>query len=238
MHLTHHANTLGAEINLGADATVLFPVPDAPANSFPPRLICCAGFGGVNRSSDPLIGAGVNKFARAGQSVTVANPVGLYMQDLAVADLRDPGGAQIGAECLRIVRASPDRTLILRAEIAPPADADFTLDQCMFEGQPVTGGGLFARRITMVLFGLAKVIPGRTAIQEACGGKCCRKPDTAGFLKLVSPQTNCAALTDDDWNEDAPVTAAVSLAPRQETSYGDLQQKLKGGRGTARFHHR
>lgn len=46
MHLTHHANTLGAEINLAADATVLYSVPAAPANTLPFRLICCAQYGG------------------------------------------------------------------------------------------------------------------------------------------------------------------------------------------------
>lgn len=68
----------------------------------------------MNRSSDPLIGAGVNAFARNGLSVTLANPVGLfYMQTIGIDGLRDPAGAPIGTESLRLVRASPDRMLIL-----------------------------------------------------------------------------------------------------------------------------
>ena len=71
MHLTHRANTLGAEIALAADATVQFQVAPAPAATFPFRLICCAQFGGENRSSDPLIGAGVNGLAHSGLAITL-----------------------------------------------------------------------------------------------------------------------------------------------------------------------
>jgi hypothetical protein len=232
MHLTHPANTLGAEINLAADATALFPsVSPPPAGTLPTRLMCCAAYGGVNRSSDPLIGAGVNGFARAGQCVTLDNPVGLYIQDIAIGDLRDPGGTPIGASCLRVTRKSPDGKLILRAEVAPPEDADFTLDQCTFEGERITGGGLIARRITMVLFGLAKTIPGRTGASRPCRRKCCRKPDTAGFLKLVRPDVDCAKLTDADWAEEAPVTPGALLAEAaDESSFEALEARLSAGR--------
>jgi hypothetical protein len=229
MHLTHQANTLGAEINLAADATVQFPVPTSPANTLPFRLICCARFGGVNRSSDPLIGAAVNGLARGGLAVTLDNPVGLYIQDVSLGGLRDPAGNPIGPAALRITRASPDRSLILRAEVRPPVGATFTLDQCTFEGEPLTSGGQIARRITMVLFGLAKAIPGRTAKQAACGAKCCRKPDTAGFLKDVSVATNCASLTNADFEDEAPVSPGPTLAAGAATA--PLDQLLTASRG-------
>ena len=232
MHLTHRANTLGAEINLAADATVQFPVQQSPANTLPLRLICCARFGGVNRSSDPLIGAGVNGLARNGLAVTLDNPVGLYIQDVSLGGLRDPAGNPIGPAALRIVRASPDRSLILRAEVGPPAGAAFTLDQCTFEGEPITSGGQIARRITMVLFGLAKAIPGRTATQAACRAKCCRKPDTAGFLKDVSLATNCQALTNADFEEEAPVSPGLILAAGAGAA--PLDQLLTASRVTGR----
>jgi hypothetical protein len=212
MHLTHRANTLGAQIYLAADATVQYPVTPSPASTLPTRLICCARFGGVNRSSDPLIGAGVNSLARSGLAVTVGNPVGLYIQEVSLGGLRDPHGAPIGSAALRVVRGSPDGSLILRAEVAPPAGATYTLDQCTFEGEPLTGGGQIARRITMVLFGLAKSIPGRAAEQAGCAGKCCRKEDTGGFLKDVGPGADCASLTRADWEEEAPVSPGAELA--------------------------
>jgi hypothetical protein len=218
MHLTHRANTLGAEIALAADATVQFPVPQNPAATLPFRLICCAQFGGVNRSSDPLIGAGVNGLAQSGLSITVDNPVGLYIQSIGIGGLRAPNGVPLGDGALRIVRASPDRSLILRAEVTPPPGATFTLDQCTFEGEPLTGGGQIARRITMVLFGLAKTIPGRTAVQDQCSTKCCRKPNTAGFLGLFDNAIDCASLSDADFQEEAPVVAASPLEAAVSTS--------------------
>ena len=232
MHLTHQANTLGAEINLAADATVQYPVPQTPANTLPFRLICCARFGGVNRSSDPLIGAAVNGLARSGLAVTLDNPVGLYIKDIGLGGLRDPSGTPIGTTALRIVRASPDGSLILRAEVRPPAGATYTLDQCTFEGEPLTNGGQIARRITMVLFGLAKTIPGRTAAPGACRAKCCRKPDTAGFLKDVAAATNCASLTNEDFEEEAPVSPSLTLSANTATAPLDqlqMSSRAKGG---------
>jgi hypothetical protein len=51
VHLTHWANTLGAEVQLASDGTLGYPVqaePNGKVNSR--KLICCAAFGGVNRS--------------------------------------------------------------------------------------------------------------------------------------------------------------------------------------------
>lgn len=232
MHLTHHANTLGAQIALAADATVQFPVAASPAATLPSRLICCARFGGVNRSSDPLIGAGVNGLARSGLAVTLDNPVGLYIQEVGLGGLRDPQGTPIGPAALRVTRASPDGSLILRAEVAPPAGAAYTLDQCTFEGEPLTGGGPIARRITMVLFGLAKPIAGRTAEQAGCSATCCRKPDTSGFLKDVSPGVSCSTLTEADWNEEAPVSPGPELAGAQRSA--PLEMLLSSSRAAGR----
>jgi hypothetical protein len=229
MHLTHRANTLGAEINLAADATIIFPVATSPANTLPFRLICCAGFGGVNRSSDPLIGSGVNGLARTGLCITLDNPVGLYIQAIGIDGLRDPNGTPIGGTALRVTRASPDGKLILRAEVAPPPGASYTLDQCSFEGEPLVGGGPIARRVTMVLFGLGKQIPGRAAQQGQCGTKCCRKPDTSGFLTLVRPAKDCSELTDADWNQEAPATTSMEMAAPAESmpsALDDLKQIL------------
>jgi hypothetical protein len=210
MHLTHPANTLGAEINLAADATVIFPsVSEAPANTLPTRLICCAGFGGVNRSSDPIIGAGVNGFARGGKCVTLDNPVGLYIQEISIAGLRSPTNQPIGSASLRIRRANPDNTAILRAEVRVPDGANYTLDRCRFEGALVSGGGQIAHRITMVLFGLAKVVPGRQGNRQTCRNKCCNRPGSPNFLGPVQPNVVCEQVSTEFWNQFAPTVPAT-----------------------------
>lgn len=214
LHLTHPANTLGAEINLAADATVLRPaVAVQPAGTLAGRLICCAQYGGVNRSSDPLIGAGVNGLARAGRAVTLADPIGLYISTLNLSGLRGPNNQVIGAQALRVRRASADAAMILRAEVVPPPGAAFTLDQCRFDQEPLTTGGQIARKITMVLFGLAKAIPGRAGLSQGCGAKCCSKPDAPDFRKLVAPNQNCAALPAGAFDDDAPVSPAPAPGP-------------------------
>jgi hypothetical protein len=214
LHLTHPANTLGAEINLAADATVLRPsVAPQPANTLSGRLICCAQYGGVNRSSDPLIGAGVNGLARAGRAVTLADPIGLYISTLDLTGLRGPNNQVIGAQALRVRRASADGSMILRAEIAPPQGATFTLDQCRFDQDTLTTGGQIARKITMVLFGLAKAIPGRNGLSQPCEAKCCRKPDAPDFRKLVTPDRNCNQLPANFFDDEAPVSPATAAGP-------------------------
>lgn len=206
VHLTHPANTLGAEINLAADATVLYPsVSAAPANTLAARLICCAGYGGVNRSSDPAIGAAVNGLARQGNCVTLENPVGLYMSSFDLTGLTAPDGTPI-PQALHVVRAGPDGGRILRVEIRVPPGATYTLDQCRLDLEPLKFGGQVARKITMVLFGLAKPIPGRAGTHSACRSKCCSKPDSPSFSLPVPPNRNCSTITPQEWADAGPAT--------------------------------
>ena len=89
MHLTHRANTLGPRSIWALMRRCSFPCPNRPPHAAV-SVDCCAQFGGVNRSSDPLIGAGVNGLARSGLAVTLDNPVGLYIQDVGSADCAIP----------------------------------------------------------------------------------------------------------------------------------------------------
>jgi hypothetical protein len=212
MHLTHPANTLGAEVNLAADATVVFPaVAPQPASTLARRLICCAEFGGVNRSSDPLIGAGVNAAARAGKMVTLANPVGLYIGTIDISALRGPQNQPVAQDGLKIVRASADGEMILRAEVVAPAG--LTLDQCTLGGTKLSFGGQIAQKITMRLFGLVKTAAasGRSARTAACSAKCCAKSSAPNFRITVAPNQNCAGVPAGDFDIEAPFTETSPL---------------------------
>jgi hypothetical protein len=205
MHLTHGANTLGAEMNLAADATVLRPsVSPLPSETLAQRLICCAGYGGVNRESDPKIGAGVNGLARQGFAVTLANPVGLYIGTVGIEGLRDPDGRPI-PEALRIRRPSTDTQMKLRVEVAPPDGATYTLEQCKFFGDDLRFGGQIARSITMLLFGWGKQIQDRTAVSTGCEKKCCNHPSNVNFKAPVAPQRICENLRPEFWANQGPL---------------------------------
>jgi hypothetical protein len=180
VHLTHWANSLAAEVQLASDGSLGWNQP--PGGVDPHRLICCAGFGGVNRSSDPKIGASVFSLARQGLSIALANPIGLYMQRFELAGLRDPGGARI-ADAVTWVRRSANGQNVLRFEVAPPAGANYTLDQCTLDGERLLFGGQIARLVTMSLFAIAKQIPGAVATPAGqCSSSCCPYPTNGQFF--------------------------------------------------------
>jgi hypothetical protein len=76
IHLSHRANSLGAQVNLAAIASALRNDAndrDVRGDDVA-RLCCCAGFGDPNRNSDPTIGAAANALAAAGRAHTLTNP--------------------------------------------------------------------------------------------------------------------------------------------------------------------
>jgi len=89
MHLTSPPNTLGAEVCLAAAATLLRNV----ANYDPQSMISCSRYGQPFRNSDPHIGFKVNQIVKnAGFTVSLANPVGLYIQEPEWGPYKTPDG--------------------------------------------------------------------------------------------------------------------------------------------------
>ena len=180
VHLTHWANSLSAEVQLASDGSLGWSQPAGGVD--PHRLICCAGFGGLNRSSDPKIGATVFSLARQGLSIALANPIGLYMQRFELTGLRDPAGTRI-QNAVTFVRHSANGQNVLRFEVAPPAGANYTLDQCTLDGEHLLFGGQIARLVTMSLFAIAKQIPGAVATPAGpCSMACCPYPTNGQFF--------------------------------------------------------
>ncbi|MEV7028381.1 hypothetical protein [Kitasatospora sp. NPDC093558] len=94
MHLIQRNNTLGAEIELAAAATIV-RVIDGQELATEQQLIQCSKYGQAERNSDPHIGGAVNAIARQKADVSLADPVGLYFNDLstdgwATPDNTDP----------------------------------------------------------------------------------------------------------------------------------------------------
>lgn len=114
MHLIQRNNTLRAQINLGADATVRrINAQGQPVRDMD-KLIRCSRFGGIYRNSDPnvylsfspfrsgtlidhlltlsQIGVRINNLAYENTLITVENPVGLYFDSVSFRHLEVPPG--------------------------------------------------------------------------------------------------------------------------------------------------
>ena len=212
VHLTHWANSLDAEVRLASDGSLGWPQPTGPVD--PHRLICCAAFGGVNRSSDPKIGSAVFSLASQGLSVALANPVGLYMQHFQLTGLRDPQGAAI-SNALTFVRQSTDGQKILRAEIAPTAGVSYTLDQCTLNNERLQYGGQIARSITMSLFAVGKKIPGVSSnAVQACPATCCPYPTNGQFFGTFKNDGRpCSQRSSAEWSRNLRDLSDITAHP-------------------------
>lgn len=194
VHLTHRANTLGAEVFLAADASRIWqsdteppPVgPNVPAPEV--RRIACGAYGGVNRSSDPLIGRGVGDAVKTGARVTLTDPIGLYIANPDISGLRGPHGEPIGKQALSIVRGQDDAfdPRILRFEVRLPVGTQFGLEDCTLDGRKLTRGGQVARLTTMHLY--AQTYPGGAdSTPQACEGRVCRHPQRTELFTIGDP---------------------------------------------------
>jgi len=170
VHLSHPANSIGAEINLAALATVQRIDANGQLISEPHRLSCCSDFGTPDRSSDPTIGQAVNLTVRGGVSVTLADPVGLYMGNIALSLANGPNGESV-RDWWTITRGVDGRAL--RAEFAAPPGATFALGDVQVKGAPLRYGGQIAELITMVIYAQALKLNVADPAARTCENRCC-----------------------------------------------------------------
>jgi len=151
MHLTNDSNSLGAEINLVAGATVLWQNNGKPVTD-PLQLIRCGRFGAEIRSSDPRIGWDVNNLARQGFAITIQPPVGLLIDSLDDSGFLKPDGTPVG-NYWRILRGFDGG--ILRASYEVPEAEGFVVGEITIGGETIRYGGQLAEHVTMKVVGLA-----------------------------------------------------------------------------------
>jgi len=231
VHLSHPANTLGEEIELVGDATVL----RATASGRPLRaakcLLCCGGFGDINRSSDPAIGSAVNELARAGYAVTIADPIGLYISHLEDAGWTRPDGTPAPAGCWRIDRMAPGTPGLagtargVRAVYEVPEGETYDdhgvrrpllVGDLHIGGVPIRYAGQVAEAVRMVLVLAAWPITGRLPTPVGCEPqyRCCRHRDGGELLTLLQAADGQRAQPCDEWHVDAFKVVSVSADHR------------------------
>jgi hypothetical protein len=224
MHLTHPANTLGAEINLAARATVARRDVQDDLVESKLELICCAGFGSPSRDSDPSIGATANAVVRQGKLLTLTNPIGLYIAsfDGEAITLRDGAEVPDGStpdrwwRCRRGEERSADGGVrMVRIEYEIPADATMPdgaggrrplrLADLDVNGLPATRAGALAELVGMHLYVTAWDASGER-LELHCDTTCCldgdglldlcRSTNGAQFPDLYSPAKHSPQLDD------------------------------------------
>ena len=187
MHLSASPNSLIAEIKLGADATVAYRNARGEVIVEPEPLICCAAFGGADRNSDPTIGATVNALARLGAMITLANPVGLYMDHIDLTGWFAPKGVEV-EECVHVVRGDARKRMIERLVVEVPPKSGYTVSDLSIGGVPIAFGGQIAECITVKLTGTAAALGTVHNAPIACGSRCCVDP--AHFVMLGEQVAN------------------------------------------------
>lgn len=149
MHLIQVNNTLGAEIELAAGSSVV-RVINGQVLTGEQELIQCGKYGGVERHSDPHIGAMVNSLTRQKADVTLANPVGLYFADLQTAGWQAPDGSD-PKEYWTYVRGTQEKPV--RAVYEVPREKGFTVGDIQINGQPIRFAAQIADFIKIKLTG-------------------------------------------------------------------------------------
>ncbi len=191
MHLSHPANSLMAEIQLGGDATIGHGSPGLPVTD-PDALICCAGFGGANRTSDPTIGSSVNQLALLGFRLTLRNPVGLYMHHLDMSGFAKPDGSPVDPGYFHVLRGDAAGNMIERAEFRVPDGEGLTVSDLTIAGVPITLGSQIAEHMTVTLGALAAQ-PGSIENRlTGCGSRCCQEHDTPQTFDIRQETLPCS----------------------------------------------
>lgn len=164
MHLIQDNNTLSAEIELAAAATIVRR-RDGVLVTAEQELIECGAYGQAERFSDPHIGAEVNALARQKAEITLANPVGLCLAGLSVAGWQTPDGSD-PSSFWKVTRGTSEKAV--RAIYEVPADKNFVVGDITIGGRNIEFGSQIADFITIKLTGLATRI-GQSAVEPVDG---------------------------------------------------------------------
>jgi len=142
-HMIQGSNNLGAAVDLVARATIPRKRNGQPV-IHQQELVRCGALGEPLRNSDPQIAAAVNEAARAGDEITFADPIGLYLGRPLTAGMVTPDGAD-AADFWKIERGDAQHTLRARFEVPPKRR--YEVGDIEVEGRPIEFGGQLADRV-------------------------------------------------------------------------------------------
>ena len=168
VHLTSPPNTIGAEIMLAAQATLLRDLPADQYNM--QRMVCAGAYGRPYRNSDPHIGLQVNQLVKnLGVKITLTDPVGLYLQSPDFSSYQTPDGTD-AAKFYSVIRGTTAAEngmgydQILHAEFSVPESYGYTVSDILLgnevpgssqKPQPILYAGQIAETFHVCLAGTA-----------------------------------------------------------------------------------
>ena len=152
-HFVQRSNTLGAAIQLVAEATILRERDNGTPVTDRMELVVCGGLGDPFRNSDPQIADIVNDAASSGDEITLLDPVGLYLDGLQSAGMETPDGAD-AAEFWEVERGAPGHAV--RASFAVPEERDYVVGDIEINGLPITRGAQVADEVRVRIGGVVK----------------------------------------------------------------------------------
>lgn len=157
MHLTSTPNTLQTELGLAGAATLKYP---AGSSGDPNTLLCCAQYGQPQRNSDPTIGFAANSTVAKNNTISLANPPGLYIQMPDFTGWQTPDGSP-AANYWQIVRGAQTLpgfnqsfNFMLHAVYEVPPEQGFTVGDISIDGAPIAWASQITQKFQIALFPL------------------------------------------------------------------------------------
>lgn len=185
VHLSHRANSLGAEVNLAGVSGIIRKKADGTRldGTDAEKLLCCNRGGNPNRNSDPLISQQAYAQVLNSFRYTLADPVGLYIAGIEDSGLLLPDNkTKVPRDWWTVVRGSdlwdPSASRVLRLEFEVPVKENLTIEDLLIGGSKILFPGQVAELLSVHLFvtrwrrGDASVGP-----EVKCDATCCRKGD-------------------------------------------------------------
>ena len=188
MHLIQRNNTLTAEIELAGGASIVRE-KDGVILTDTQELINCSQYGAPERNSDPQIGAEVNALARAKASISLADPIGLYIHEFNPIGWVTPDGTA-AKNFWKIVRGTPEQSL--RAVYEVPAEKNYCVGDIKISGNPIKYGSQITDFIRIKLTGVAQNI-GKSEAKPTKGCKGEDRTPAAFVSKKVTRATKLGA---------------------------------------------
>ncbi len=226
MHLIQPANSLRAEIELGAAATIR-RMRDGQEITNAQELIRCSRYGEDARNSDPHIGEQVNALARQRADITLNNPVGLYFHDFNPVGWVTPDGED-ARKFWKFVRGKNNH--FVRAVYEVPAGRGYAVGDIKIAGKAIAFGAQIADFITIKLEGLATRIGASTvAPLVGCRGDSQVQDAPPSVLAALPPlplQTRGSAVAAADPAASAP-DGAGGLSPEEQEIVARLPEALR-----------